>query len=169
WRASRISGPPLPKPPIDGCAANGAHCRSQVRPPYTVRDAVRLACVICRPHRGAHAAAPDHEPTRAMTTLPLTSLTAEHFAPFGALIAPEHAAQRFEINEGTSMRFHDLARIDTGNEGGRTIGSIFRAEPRALPFAVRMLERHPLGSQAFVPLDPATRYLVVVAESESST
>lgn len=104
-----------------------------------------------------------------MPTLPITPLTADHFAPFGDLIAPEHAVERYEINEGTSMRFHDLARIDTEASGGRTLVSVFRAEPRALPFAVRMLERHPLGSQAFVPLDPATRYLVVVAESESST
>ncbi|MCB1555602.1 MAG: ureidoglycolate lyase [Xanthomonadales bacterium] len=100
-----------------------------------------------------------------MPTLPLSPLDATTFAPFGQIIAPEHAAQRYPINDGTSERFHDLARVDTASAEGRTLLSIFRAEPRSLPFPVRMLERHPLGSQAFVPLDPSTRYLVVVAES----
>lgn len=97
--------------------------------------------------------------------LAVEALSPQAFAPFGEVIAPESATTRYPINEGTSMRFHDLARVDTSSENGRTLVSIFRAEPRMLPFSVQMLERHPLGSQAFVPLDPATRYLVVVAES----
>lgn len=106
------------------------------------------------------------EPRTPMPRLAIEPLTASAFAPFGDLITPESAAKRYPINQGSSMRYHDLARVDTDSEGGRTLVSIFRAEPRTLPFTVRMLERHPLGSQAFVPLDPATQYLVVVAESE---
>ena len=83
------------------------------------------------------------------------------FAPFGEVIeaAPDHLS--FPINAGTSQRFHDLARLDPG-EGGRLIVSIFRAQPRRLPLAIAMLERHPKASQAFMPL-AGKPFLVVVA------
>ena len=67
------------------------------------------------------------------------------------------------INEGTTERFHALAHADVDAKGGRAIVSLFRASFRGLPFAVRMLERHPLGSQAFYPLQ-ADDWLVVVGE-----
>lgn len=102
-------------------------------------------------------------PSQKLSVAPLTR---EAFASFGDLIVAESAAARHAINEGTSIRFHDLARIDTDSNGGRPLLSLFRAQPRSLPLAVRMLERHPLGSQAFVPLDPASRYLVVVAGTD---
>ena len=96
-------------------------------------------------------------------------LTGDAFAPFGEVIETAGAKKVFSINEGTAQRFHDLADIDCAPEGGRAIVSIFRAAPRELPFTVRMLERHPLGSQAFVPMDPALRYLAVVSESPEAT
>lgn len=100
----------------------------------------------------------------AARKLLVEELTAAGFARFGDLIAPEQAQHVYPINQGTSMRYHDLARVDVEDQGGRPLISLFRAEPRQLPFEVTMLERHPLGSQAFVPLDPKLRYLVVVAE-----
>lgn len=97
-----------------------------------------------------------------MLALPVEPLSRAAFAPFGDVIAADEAARHYPINEGTTERFHDLAQVDVCAEGGRTLINIFRARPRALPFAVDMLERHPLGSQAFVPLS-ARPYLVVVA------
>jgi len=88
-------------------------------------------------------------------------LTREAFAPFGDVIGTGEAARRFSINAGNTERYHDLARIDAG-EGGRAIVSIFRGQPRQLPFPVTLMERHPLASQAFVPLS-GRPYLVVVA------
>ncbi|MBD8525663.1 ureidoglycolate lyase [Pseudomarimonas arenosa] len=105
----------------------------------------------------------------AARKLAVETLSAEAFAAFGDVIAPEQARQTYPINQGTSMRYHDLAKVDVGDQGGRPLISIFRAEPRQLPFEVRMLERHPLGSQAFVPLSPALRYIVVVAEHADAT
>jgi ureidoglycolate lyase len=88
-------------------------------------------------------------------------LTAEAFAPFGDVI--ETGAREFRwINEGTCKRYDDLARIDVAAEGGRPLISVFEANPRPLPFRVRILERHPLSSQAFFPLE-ARPFLVVVA------
>jgi ureidoglycolate lyase len=82
------------------------------------------------------------------------------FAPFGDVIEADPAQASFAINGGTSQRFHDLAHLDPGD--GRLIVSIFRAQPRQLPLAIAMLERHPQGSQAFMPLG-GNPFLVVVA------
>ena len=92
--------------------------------------------------------------------LSVEALSAERFAPFGEVIAADDAARHFAINGGTTERYHDLANLDAGPDG-KLIVSIFRGQSRDLPFAVTMLERHPLGSQAFMPLGPR-RYLVVV-------
>ncbi len=88
-------------------------------------------------------------------------LTREAFAPYGDVIETQGAAH-FPINAGTCERFHDLARIDVAEGGGRPLISIVRARPVALPAPLRLMERHPLGSQIFLPLSPAT-FLVVVA------
>jgi ureidoglycolate lyase len=89
-------------------------------------------------------------------------LTAAAFAPFGDVIEIAGRAALL-INEGTCERYDDLARVDVSAQGGRPLISIFKAAPRPLPFRVKSLERHPLASQAFYPLD-ATPFLVVVAE-----
>ena len=93
--------------------------------------------------------------------LKIEPLTHEAFAPFGDVIEASDAVKHFAINAGNTERFHDLANLDAG-EDGRVIVSIFRGQPRALPFTVPMMERHPQGSQAFVPLS-GRHYLVVVA------
>ena len=89
-------------------------------------------------------------------------LTAEAFAPFGDVIQMAGHVPRM-INEGTCERFDDLAPVDVLANGGRPLISIFKAAPRPLPFEVRVLERHPLSSQAFYPLN-GMPFLVVVAE-----
>jgi ureidoglycolate lyase len=89
-------------------------------------------------------------------------LTAREFAPFGEVIEIEARESRW-INDRTCRRYDDLAEVDVQQAGGRPLISIFEALPRPLPLQVRMLERHPLASQAFFPLD-ARPYLVVVAE-----
>ncbi|MBN3764693.1 ureidoglycolate lyase [Burkholderia sp. Ac-20365] len=96
-----------------------------------------------------------------MKTLAIEPLTREAFAPFGDVIELEGAKQ-IPINLGTTIRYHDLAKVDVTDEGGRTLVNLFRGQPRMLPFEIRMMERHPLGSQAFVPLNDKP-YLVVVA------
>jgi ureidoglycolate lyase len=85
-------------------------------------------------------------------------LTADAFAPFGRVITADPATAR-EINGGFTTRFHALAEVETD---AAAILSIFRGRVR--PLEVAMLERHPLGSQAFVPLG-GRDWLVVVAET----
>jgi ureidoglycolate lyase len=99
--------------------------------------------------------------SRPALALEVQSLSREGFAPFGEVIEASEAAHHFTINAGNTERYHDLANIEPG-VNGRVIVSIFRGQPRALPFTVRMMERHPLASQAFIPLS-GKPYLVVVA------
>ncbi len=84
-------------------------------------------------------------------------LTAAAFAPFGRVIEADPATAR-EINGGFSTRFHALAQVESDAD---VVLSIFRGRVR--PLSVAMVERHPLGTQAFVPLQ-GKDWLVVVAE-----
>ncbi|MFZ6724932.1 ureidoglycolate lyase [Undibacterium sp. MH2W] len=99
-----------------------------------------------------------------MPTLTIQPLTREAFAPFGEVIMLE-GARHYPINQGTTERFHALATADTHAMDGKTILSVFRGQPRSMPLAITVMERHPLGSQAFVPMtvQPDDEYLVVVA------
>jgi ureidoglycolate lyase len=97
-------------------------------------------------------------PDRSIAAQPLTP---EAFAAFGDVI--EATGPSYPINDGMCDRFHDLARMEF--EGGRAGISLGRGRPYPLPHAFRLVERHPLGSQAFLPTsdDP---FLVVVAPDE---
>ena len=96
-------------------------------------------------------------------TLTLEPLTAEAFAPWGDVI--EASGESFPINGGMCDRFHDRARMEFTGEGGRAGISVGWGRPYPLPHRFDLVERHPLGSQAFVPMteDP---FLVVVAPDE---
>lgn len=92
-------------------------------------------------------------------------LTAEAFAPYGDVLEVSGAPDKI-INQGKCGRFHDRARLDFSD--GTAGISIFKGEKETLPLNLQMVERHPLGSQAFVPMssDP---FLVVVAEDANGT
>lgn len=88
-------------------------------------------------------------------------LTAHAFAAFGSVIEASDDAVRLEINRGHATRYDRLAEIDAADGGGVPIVSLFRARPLDEP-VLRVFERHPLGSQSFVPLHGGA-YLVAVA------
>jgi ureidoglycolate lyase len=88
----------------------------------------------------------------------IEKLTKQAFAPFGDVIEIDGAEQR-QINQGFATRFHDLANIDMGD--GKVIISIFTAMPRPQPIAIKLMERHPLGSQLFYPLHNEDWYVLV--------
>lgn len=94
--------------------------------------------------------------------LPIETLCADTFRPFGDVISVAASRRQFSINDGYAQRFHDLAHIDVATANGFPIISIFRSQPRQFPLSLHMLERHPLGSQAFFPLG-SEPFLVVVA------
>jgi ureidoglycolate lyase len=99
-----------------------------------------------------------------MKTIKIQPLTRAAFAPFGDVIETE-GAQHYPINAGMCERYHDLARVETAGPSARQMISIGIGQPYALPLTLKMVERHPLGSQAFVPLSPEP-FLVIVASDE---
>jgi ureidoglycolate lyase len=95
--------------------------------------------------------------TRIITAEPLTR---EAFAEYGDVLDtdwPNH----YPINGGKAERYHDLARVEAEGPNARVLLSIFKGTPYGLPLQLKMVERHPFGSQAFMPLSPRP-FLVVV-------
>ncbi|MCA0927799.1 ureidoglycolate lyase [Ruegeria profundi] len=94
-----------------------------------------------------------------MTRIVAAPLTAAAFAPFGDVLEVSGEPDKI-INQGQCGRYHDLAGLDFSD--GRAGISLFRANPRHLPYRLDMVERHPAGSQAFIPMTHQP-FLVVVA------
>lgn len=101
-----------------------------------------------------------------VSSISAKALTRLTFMPFGDVIEVDQE-RAMTINDGQATRYHDLSRVDTGPDaGGYPLSNIFRAEPCSPPLTITMMENHPLGSQAFMPLS-SKPYLVVVAPASS--
>ncbi len=92
------------------------------------------------------------------------TITKENFSKFGDLITTKDI-DPITINDGYAKRFNNIAKLDTSKENGKTIISIFSALKRTFPLKINMMESHPLGSQAFIPMKETT-FLCFVAPSE---
>jgi ureidoglycolate lyase len=97
-----------------------------------------------------------------MRTIATEPLTRAGFARFGEVIELA-GAERIAINQGFAERVNSLAQIDVGAEGGSVNVSIFTARARPQPIAVALMERHPIGSQLFYPLQDRP-WLVLVCD-----
>ena len=95
----------------------------------------------------------------------IAPLTAQAFAPYGDVLEVSGVPDKL-INQGKCGRFHDLAKLDFAD--GKAGISIFQGEKETLPLTLEMVERHPEGSQAFVPMS-ADPFLVVVAADKAGT
>ena len=102
--------------------------------------------------------------TAADRQIRLKPLTETAFAEFGDVLAVKAKPDQI-INQGMCGRHHNLAKLEFA-EGGKAGISLFDATPRALPYRLDMMERHPKGSQAFVPMHDAS-FLVIVAADEN--
>ena len=89
------------------------------------------------------------------------NISKENFSVFGDLIT-SNDIDPIDINAGYAKRYDDLANINTEKDGGKTIVSIFSALKRSFPMKIDMMEKHPLGSQAFIPMKETT-FLAFVA------
>ena len=92
-------------------------------------------------------------------------LTAQAFAPFGQVIEKSNASTSFAINRGRCQRYHDIAQAEICGDGAHVSIGIAQSESYELPLSLDMVERHPLGSQTFMPL-AACRFLVVVCADQ---
>jgi ureidoglycolate lyase len=100
--------------------------------------------------------------TNAIETIIPKQLTNDAFSAFGDVIEASTESKNFPINAGFTQRYHDLAKVDVNDSNGHALINIFRSTPLAQPIAIKMMERHPYGSQAFIPMG-SNSYLVVVA------
>ena len=91
-------------------------------------------------------------------------ITKENFAKYGDMISTKDI-KPLEINNGYAKRYDGIANLNTSNDNGETTISIFSALKRNFPMKIDMMEKHPLGSQAFIPMKETT-FLVFVAPKE---
>ena len=93
-------------------------------------------------------------------------ISRSNFSSYGDVISTEDI-NPMNINEGYAKRFDNLANLDTSKDSGKTIVSIFSALKRTFPMKIHMMEKHPLGTQAFIPMKETT-FLALVAPSGES-
>ena len=99
------------------------------------------------------------------TVIKPIKITRENFTEFGDLISSE-GINPIDINAGYAKRFDNLANINTLKDEGKTIVSIFSSLKRAFPMKIDMMEKHPLGSQAFIPMKETTFLAFVAPKGE---
>lgn len=98
-------------------------------------------------------------------TIVARKLTREEFEPFGEVIETD-GAESFPINQGNCIRFHDLANVEVRGPNARVLVNIFRGQPYDFPLKLSLVERHPFGSQAFMPLDGKPFVVAVCQDTE---
>ena len=89
----------------------------------------------------------------------------KNFKKFGQIIDASKK-KYFRINNGYAKRYDNLGKIDTSSKKGKTIVSIFSAKKRKFPMKVDMMEKHPLGSQAFVPMKETSFFVFVAPKGD---
>ena len=92
-------------------------------------------------------------------------ITKENFIKFGDMIATKDLIP-IEINNGYAKRYDGIANLNTSKENGKTTISIFSALKRTFPMKIDMMEKHPLGSQAFIPMKETTFLAFVAPKGE---
>jgi len=93
------------------------------------------------------------------------SISKENFLKFGDVISTKNI-EPININNGYAKRFDDIATLNTSKDNGETTISIFAALKRDFPMKIDMMEKHPLGSQAFIPMKETTFLVLVAPEGE---
>ena len=93
-------------------------------------------------------------------------ITKVNFAPYGDLISSD-GVEPIDINSGYAKRFNNLANIDISKNKGEAMVSIFSALKRTFPMKIDMMEKHPLGSQAFMPMKEITFLSFVAPPGET--
>ncbi len=101
-----------------------------------------------------------------MRILEAVPLTRNAFSEFGETIELE-SARKISINRGLTTRFHDLFTLDCDAAGGHPSVNVFRTDPLPLPYRVEVMERHPISSQAFLPLDKNPFFILVAPSGDT--
>ncbi|HCH24019.1 MAG TPA: ureidoglycolate lyase [Oceanospirillaceae bacterium] len=102
----------------------------------------------------------------SLAVIEVLPLSKANFAEFGEVIELE-GAQHFAINQGFTERYHHLSEVELSDAGDKAIINVFRSRRWGNPINLSMVEQHPLGSQAFMPIDKRPFLVVVASKTES--
>ena len=102
-----------------------------------------------------------------MNVLPIETINQEAFLPFGDIIEKTNSNKKLTINQGTTIRHSEISKLNLNTNNGESYISIFSGKPRKFPIEIKILEKHPLATQTFLPIQKFD-WLVVVAEEKNN-
>ena len=101
-----------------------------------------------------------------MNNIPIEKLDSNIFSRFGNVLEKKNASELRSINKGTTTRYHNISQFDLESKNGNSGISIFSGLPRDLPIEIKIMEKHPVASQSFLPIQDYD-WLIVVSEEKN--
>ena len=101
-----------------------------------------------------------------MNNILIDQLDASVFSKFGKIVEKKNALELRSINQGTTTRYHNISELDLEIKNGISSISIFSGTPRKLPIEIKIMEKHPVASQSFLPIQDYD-WLIVVSEEKN--
>ena len=101
-----------------------------------------------------------------MNTILIEKIDTNIFSRFGNIIKKKNASELRSINQGTTSRYHNISELDLESKDGSSGISIFSGLPRDLPIEIKIMEKHPVASQSFLPIQNYD-WLIVVSEEKN--
>ena len=101
-----------------------------------------------------------------MNNIPIEKLDSNVFSRFGNIIEKKNASELRSINQGTTTRYHNISELDLESKNGNSGISIFSGIPRDFPIEIKIMEKHPIASQSFLPIQDYD-WLIIVSEEKN--
>lgn len=101
-----------------------------------------------------------------MNNISIEQLNINIFSKFGDIIQKKNALELRSINQGTTTRYHNISKLSLESKNGNSSISIFSGSPRDLPIEIKIMEKHPIASQSFLPIQDYD-WLIVVCEEKN--
>jgi ureidoglycolate lyase len=101
-----------------------------------------------------------------MNNISIEQLDINIFSKFGDIIQKKNALELRSINQGTTTRYHNTSKLSLESKNGNSSISIFSGSPRDLPIEIKIMEKHPIASQSFLPIQDYD-WLIVVCEEKN--
>ncbi|MBL6679270.1 MAG: ureidoglycolate lyase [Alphaproteobacteria bacterium] len=101
-----------------------------------------------------------------MSNISIEKLDTKTFSRFGSVIQKRNALELRSINQGTTTRYHNISELSLESKNGNSGISIFSGAPRSFPIEIKIMEKHPVASQSFLPIQDYD-WLIVVSEEKN--
>ena len=102
-----------------------------------------------------------------MNFLKIETIDQNNFSSFGDIIDKKSSSKQISINQGTTKRYSEISKLNLNENNGDSFVSIFSGKPRPFPIEIKILEKHPLATQTFLPIQ-SFDWLIVVAQEENN-